>query len=194
MNLKDLLFGITDLEAVPATEIHSVTDNSAKADKNTLFVCICGFRFDGHAYAMDAYQRGCRAFVAEKPLKLPKDALTVTVPNTRLTLATLACRFYGNPSHQMRIIGITGTKGKTTTAQLIAHLLNSSGISCGYIGTNGISYGNQHLATKNTTPDALTLQKTFANIERKSNNSLIENNFLKFQNLGTKHSNNVQVS
>ena len=147
---------------LPQREIGILTDNTAKASENALFVCIQGARFDGHRLAHQAYEKGCRAFVAERMLSLPEDAFVLTVPSTRRALSLLACTFYGDPSHSMQIIGITGTKGKTTVAQMIAHILNQSGVSCGYVGTNGISYGGITQHTSNTTPDPITLQKTLA--------------------------------
>jgi UDP-N-acetylmuramoyl-L-alanyl-D-glutamate--2,6-diaminopimelate ligase len=161
MKLTELLQGIV-ADSIPLLEINAITDDSRKACENALFVCISGALFDGHSYAQAAYKNGCRAFVVQKEVRLPSDAYVCRVLDTRAALAGLACRFYGNPSHKMRLFGITGTKGKTTTAQLIAHLLNSSGIPCGYIGTSGIDYLDHHEVTQNTTPDPLTLQKTLA--------------------------------
>ncbi len=146
----------------PACEINSVTEDTRRADKDSLFVCIRGARFDGHTLAPLAYENGCRFFVAEEALDLPSDATVVCVPNTRVALAHIACTFYNNPSHSLHVIGITGTKGKTTTACLIRDVLNESGIPCGYIGTNGILYGNVKKSTANTTPDAITLQRTLS--------------------------------
>ncbi len=162
MKLKDLLHGIIEYHGPSCMEIESLTDNSKNACQNTLFVCVCGAKFDGHDYALSAYQNGCRTFVVQKRIDLPQDALVFTVSDTRRTLSLLACRFYGDPSHKMRLIGITGTKGKTTTAQLIAHLFNTANIPCGYIGTNGIEYPDCHRETRNTTPDPLTLQSALA--------------------------------
>lgn len=165
MTLSSLLQALDPaIPHAPQREIEILTDNTAKAKENALFVCIQGARFDGHQMAYQAYERGCRAFVAEHALSLPEDAFVITVPSTRRALALLACAFYGNPSHDMQIIGITGTKGKTTVAQMIAHILNQSGVSCGYVGTNGISYGKVTQHTSNTTPDPLTLQKTLADM------------------------------
>lgn len=161
MLLKELLSNVTSLP-LPMREIAAVTEDTRRADANSLFVCIRGARFDGHTLADRAYANGCRCFVSEEHLSLPQDATVVTVANTRTALAQIACTLYGTPSHKLRIIGITGTKGKTTTACLIREVLNASGIPCGYIGTNGISYANVRKTTLNTTPDALTLQKTLA--------------------------------
>lgn len=164
MNAKKLLKGILPLRLVPNREILTVTEDTRRADANSLFVCIKGARADGHALAYRAYENGCRVFVAEHPIDLPPDAYVLRTDNTRLTLSRIACAFYGDPSKHLHVIGITGTKGKTTTAQLTASILNDCGIPCGYIGTNGIRYGEVQKTTVNTTPDAITLQGTLADM------------------------------
>ncbi len=166
MRLSDLLSAILPNPGACTREIEALTENASLADQSTLFVCIRGARADGHDFAADAYARGCRAFVAEKTLDLPQDAVVTVVPDTRYALGLLACRLFGDPSHKMHLIGITGTKGKTTTAELIAHILNRAGVPCGYIGTNGISYADITRSTRNTTPDAVTLQSTLADMLR----------------------------
>jgi len=162
MKAKMLLGKLFPHVQIPDREILSVTEDTRLANADSIFVCIRGSRADGHALAPDAYKNGCRLFVAEQPLEIPADASVLMTKNTRLTLAHLACAFYGHPSKKLHVIGITGTKGKTTTAQLLSGLLNQCNIPCGYIGTNGIVYGDIHLTTANTTPDAVTLQKTLA--------------------------------
>lgn len=162
MKLHRLLEGLYDCVKIPNLEINRLTEDSRLATSESVFVCVCGAVADGHAFAPAAYRNGCRVFIAEKPLELPSDATVLLTGKTRKTLASLACRFYGHPSKSMRLFGVTGTKGKTTVAHLIAHLCRESGIPCGYIGTNGIDYGDVHKETKNTTPDAVTLQKTLA--------------------------------
>ncbi len=155
MKLFDLLS-----RNAPDIEIATITDNSAVADVHSVFFCICGARADGHTYAADAYRNGCRAFVCEKELTLPADACTLRVADTRLALAQAAARLYRNPSNEIKLIGVTGTKGKTTVATLLSRVLCAAGIPCGYIGTNGIAYQNQSRSLKNTTPDPITLQQT----------------------------------
>lgn len=144
--------------SVPEQDVQAVTQSSAQATGGSVFVCIQGWKADGHLYAADAYRQGCRLFVAQAPLALPSDATVVYTENSRLSLAKLACAFYRNPSKRMKVIGITGTKGKTTCALLLTSLLRANGIRCGYIGTNGIDDGATRFPTANTTPDALTLQ------------------------------------
>ncbi len=161
MKLNELLAPLSlDQNAIPSTEITELTENSRICHSKALFVCIEGFRSDGHRYAEDAYLRGCRAFVAQKKLSLPQDAFVLYTENTHHALGLLACRFYGDPSRQIPVIGITGTKGKTTVACMIREILEKNAIPCGYIGTNGVDYGTVHLETANTTPDAVTLQST----------------------------------
>lgn len=162
MKLSLLMGEMTDFLPSPDTEILRVTERADAADGASVFVCIKGALADGHHFATVAYQNGCRVFVAEREIALPSDAFVLRVNSTREALAALACRFYGHPSRKMRLIGVTGTKGKTTTARLLAHILNESEIPCGYIGTNGVFYADQRLDCNNTTPDAITLQSTLA--------------------------------
>lgn len=159
MNAPELLSPLFKDTKIPNTEILRITENTAFADADSVFVCIQGARVDGHKLASVAYEKGCRLFVAERPLSLPSDATVLLCESSRKALANLACRFYDDPSQRIRVIGITGTKGKTTTAELLVHVLNQNGIPTGYIGTNGIHYGNVHKDIANTTPDAVTLQE-----------------------------------
>ena len=142
-------------------DITAVTYDSRVAGAGSLFVCLVGARTDGHRYAAGAYQNGCRAFLAERPLDLPADAAQVLTPDTRAALAVLGADFYGRPADKLTLLGITGTKGKTTVALLTAAILNASGVPCAYIGSNGVQIGAQHYATANTTPESLELQRYF---------------------------------
>lgn len=139
---------------------------SAKAHAGSLFVCLRGAQQDGHAYAMDAYSRGCRCFLCEYPPHLPKDALVAYVPDCRLALARLASLWYGYPERELTLIGITGTKGKTTTAVMMYHLLRAVHVPVGYIGSEGIWYAHVRLESKNTTPDAPTLHQAFRDMRQ----------------------------
>ena len=106
----------------------SLCSDSRKAVADSMFVCISGSMSDGHAYAGAAYNEGCRIFVAEHDPKLPDDAFVIITSDTRIALAKLSAHFFGDPAKEMTVIGITGTKGKTTSSLLIYNILNESGI------------------------------------------------------------------
>ena len=142
-------------------EIERVICDSRAASAASLFVCIKGFASDGHEFAERAYRLGCRAFVVERDIDLPGDAIFVKVENARRALAKISAAFYGFPAKKLKVIGITGTKGKTTTALMLASILSQSGISCGYIGSNGIEFAGNRFETKNTTPESLDLHYYF---------------------------------
>ncbi len=160
MTARELLSTITDAPlAHGADEIIILTEDARLAGIGSVFVCIKGAVHDGADFAPDAYRNGCRIFVAERALDLPGDAEVLRVPDAREALSRLACRFYGHPDREMHLVGITGTKGKTTTALMLFHILNSAGIACGYIGTNGVRYCEVAQELPNTTPAPATLQK-----------------------------------
>lgn len=165
MLLSILLKKIKYDKSFTEREVFGITNNSKEVNEGSVFVCIKGFVTDGHDYAKSAYDNGARVFVAERELSsLPNDATVIVVENTRRALALLSCEIYGNPSHKLRVIGITGTKGKTTTALMIKQLLDSTGIPTGYIGSNGVSYGSIKKVTANTTPESCILQSLLKNM------------------------------
>lgn len=165
MLLKQLLQSIEYTEIINPSEqnldtleISALCCDSRKAHHSSMFVCISGALQDGHEYAVSAYQRMCRVFVAEHALEsLPDDAVTIITPDTRVALARLSDEFFDHPSKKLKIIGVTGTKGKTTTSLLIYNLLNANGIKTGYIGSNGVSFDDYHFNTVNTTPESYDL-------------------------------------
>ena len=138
--------------------------DSRLVDDHSLFVCIRGERFDGHQYITQAYERGCRCFLVEQlpDHPLPQDADVFVTDDTRRDLALLAAAYYGHPARDMKIVGITGTKGKTTVALMCFHIATSQGLPVGYIGTCGVMYGNVRKTTGNTTPGPLELQNHLA--------------------------------
>ena len=145
-------------------EIDHITNDSREARVGSVFVCIKGFATDGHIFAKKAYDNGCRAFVCEKEIDLPSDASIVMVENSRNALAILSSELYSNPSKELIVIGITGTKGKTTTALMIKQLLDASGLACGYIGSNGVIYADKKIDATNTTPESYKLQYYMRNM------------------------------
>ncbi len=157
------IFNFAGSELSGETEIKTITSDSRKAGRNSVFVCINGSEADGHEYVPNAYKLGCRIFVCEHAVTVPgESALVIAVPDTRKTLALLSERFYGNPAEKLKLIGITGTKGKSTVAEFVYRILNDSGRKAGIIGTCGIRFGAEERTTGNTTPDALELASVFA--------------------------------
>lgn len=142
-------------------EILDLVYDSRRAAAQTAFICLTGSASDGHHYAENAYRAGCRCFFVERSLLLPDDAAVILCENTRAALAALSSAFFGHPAGKLKIIGVTGTKGKTTVTSLIYTVLNKAGFSCGVIGSNGIRFSGQYRPTLNTTPESYELQKTF---------------------------------
>ena len=160
MKLNDLVNRIPHTGASD-TDITAITYDSRKACAGSLFVCLVGAWLDGHTYAASAYQNGCRAFLVEHTLDLPADAVQIVTDDTRAALAVIGADFYGNPADKLHLIGITGTKGKTTTALLTAAIMTEAGLPCAYIGSNGVDIAGCHEATANTTPESLELHRLF---------------------------------
>lgn len=162
MKLKKLLSTLQFKTSKNYDENFDVSDichNSRSACSSSLFVCIKGATVDGHDFAFSAYQSGCRHFIAEHEIRLPSDANVFYVEDTKVALAYLSACFFDNPADSLKIIGITGTKGKTTTALMLYHIFNACGYPCGYIGSNGVDFENCHYNTSNTTPDSLELHR-----------------------------------
>lgn len=147
------------IESLCDTKITAVVCDSRIAGFDSLFVCIDGSRVDGHAFVRSAYDKGCRAFVVEKSVSLPSDAVIISVSDTKAALPKLCAELYSHPERKLKIVGITGTKGKTSCALMLYSILCASGVRAAYIGTNGISFLSRHYDTKNTTPDSTELYK-----------------------------------
>ena len=141
------------------TEVTDLCCDSRKVTDGSAFVCISGSVNDGHDHAWGAYGHGCRVFVIEHKIKLPEDSFVIIVNDTRRALAELSAAFYGYPAKEMTIIGITGTKGKTTSSIMIYNVLRNSGIPTGYIGSNGVYFEDKELPTINTTPESIDLHR-----------------------------------
>ncbi len=138
--------------------------DSRKASPDTAFFALTGAKSDGHLYAQTAYELGCRVFFAQHALTLPTDAAVILFENTRAALANLSDVFFSHPQDALTVIGITGTNGKTTTAHLLASVLNANGYKTGIIGTVGITYGDVTYPTVNSTPESYILHETFRNM------------------------------
>ena len=160
MILRELLHNIEYLEcnADFDTDILDICYDSRKAATGMLFVAVKGFETDGHKYINKAYENGCRIIVCE--VKPDFDIQYVLVKDSRLALALLSCNFFGNPAKQLKMIGVTGTSGKTTSTQLIKFIIEYiTGKKVGLIGTNGNFIGDVEYHTEHTTPESYDLQK-----------------------------------
>ncbi len=163
MKLRALLEGL-EYELVQGsadTEIRDVLNDSRKDVNGALFVCLKGASFDSHDIAADVARKGAVAIVAERPVELPGETTLILVKDSRLAHALLCAAFFGHPTREMVCVGVTGTKGKTTTTHMIKAIAEADGHHMGLIGTNGISFRDVHRETKNTTPDPYILQKSF---------------------------------
>ncbi len=164
MKLSEILKGIDILECSlnTETEILGVECDSRKATDKTLFVAIRGYETDGNKYIDSAKKSGAVAYITDSR-KFYKEG-GILVPDARRALAIAAKNFYGNPIENIKVIGITGTNGKTTVTYLIKHVLESKGAVCGLIGTNKNMIGEKTLETERTTPESNELWKLFANM------------------------------
>ena len=159
MRLRELLEGMEVISQTisPDTEITHVCVDSRATQKGSLFVAVPGNRCDGGHYARQAVDRGAVCVVCQS--ELPPDLPWVKVRDARLALSQLACRWYGHPSRQLTMLGVTGTNGKTTVTYLLRHILQRSGMKTGLIGTVQNIVGEQTLPAQRTTPDALQIQQ-----------------------------------
>ncbi|MBP9988110.1 MAG: UDP-N-acetylmuramoyl-L-alanyl-D-glutamate--2,6-diaminopimelate ligase [Ruminococcus sp.] len=162
MLLSDILKKIDyKCESFADCEIKNIVYDSRKAEEGTLFVCLSGLSVDGHSFANGAYDKGCRVFMVEHIVSLPDDCMQIVVDNSRAMLAVASANFFRQPYKELKIIGITGTKGKTSTAHIVRALIEASGSKCGIIGTVGAFYDDVKIPTVNTTPESYELQKIF---------------------------------
>ncbi|MCH5260632.1 MAG: UDP-N-acetylmuramoyl-L-alanyl-D-glutamate--2,6-diaminopimelate ligase, partial [Lachnospiraceae bacterium] len=163
--LKDLLSKI-DYECICGTTDQEVTDiiyDSRKVVPGSMFICITGAIADGHTFAAQAVAAGAGVIVVEKEVDLPKDVqvTVIKVQDTHYAMAFISAAFFGYPAEEMKIIGITGTKGKTTTTYLVKSILEHAGRKVGLIGTIEIIIGDTHIHADHTTPESYLIQKYF---------------------------------
>ena len=140
-------------DLLKTTEITDISFDTRTITKGSLFVCIKGIRSDRHEYIADALQKGAAAVVTEYPVDT-KDAINVVVENTNTALSYLAAAFHHNPQNKLRMVGVTGTNGKTTTTTLVKNMLEVCGYKVGLIGTNEIIVDKTSYPANATTPEA----------------------------------------
>lgn len=147
-----------DLDA----DITDIIYDSRKLVTGCVFVCMVGAVVDGHTFIAEAVEKGAKAVVVENDVDgIPKDIAVVKVASSRKALALMSAAYFGNPAKELVTIGLTGTKGKTTTTYMIKSVLESAGFKTGLIGTTGVLIGEESLPTKNTTPESYELHKLF---------------------------------
>jgi len=170
MELKKILNGIENYKSKGDLDIDilSIEDNSKNVKPGSLFVAVQGYDFDGHDFVKEAIENGATAVILDmnanlKGLKVPSEVTVILVQNSRIALAIIACNFYGNPSSKFTLIGVNGTKGKTTTTYMIKSILEKMGKKVGLIGTIANYIGDECLGeSSRTTPGSIELQKTFS--------------------------------
>jgi UDP-N-acetylmuramoyl-L-alanyl-D-glutamate--2,6-diaminopimelate ligase len=145
-------------------EIKDVVNDNRKISEGSLFICIKGANFDGHSCAMEAANKKAAAIVVEHDVDLPKDCkmAVIRVENTRYAMAFISAAYFDHPARKLKTIGITGTKGKTTTTYLIRNMLENAGHKVGLIGTIEVIIGDEHIHAENTTPESFALQEYMA--------------------------------
>jgi UDP-N-acetylmuramoyl-L-alanyl-D-glutamate--2,6-diaminopimelate ligase len=154
MTLRELMGN-----GAPEVEVTALAYSSQSVTPGALFFCVPGFSADGHDFAPAAVERGAAALVCQRPLGL--GVPEVVVPDVRAAMGPAAARFYGDPTAELDVVGITGTNGKTTTAFLVRHLLEADGRGCGLLGTVKRIVGGVEEEVERTTPEAIDLQATF---------------------------------
>ncbi len=166
MRLGELLRGLASLDtgAVAQAEISSLAYDSRRVQQGTLFFAIQGENADGHRFIPQAIERGAVAVVSERPAPTEGAGRWIQVPKIRRALADAARIFYGNPEAQLRLVGITGTNGKTTTAYLLESILRAAEIRAGLFGTIEYRVGDRVFHATNTTPESLELIAAFAQL------------------------------
>ena len=142
-------------------EVSCVVYDSRKLCKDCVFVCIKGANFDGHSAALEASRMGAAAVIVEQDVETEGDTSVIKVENTRYAMAFIASASNGDPSKRLKTIGITGTKGKTTTTYLIKSILENAGYKVGLIGTIEVIIGDKHIPALNTTPESYVIQDYF---------------------------------
>ena len=171
MNLKNILSGLEGLKVKGDLDIDisNISSDSREIKENGLFVAVKGFDVDGHDYIASAIENGATAVIAspeidKKILKQIIDKVTIIIAkDTRYALAICSCNFYGNPSRKFKLVGITGTKGKTTTSFMVKSILEKAGKKVGLVGTIATYIGDKKLEDSDrTTPESTKLQEIFA--------------------------------
>ena len=158
--LKNLEYTI--LQGKVEGDVTAVVNDSRKACEGCLFFCIPGARVDGHDFAQDVVAKGAKVLVVMRPVEVPDHVTVIQVADARYAMAFISAAYFDHPARKLKTIGITGTKGKTTTTYLVKSILEKTGLKVGLVGTIEIIIGDTHIHAANTTPESYTLQEYFA--------------------------------
>ena len=163
MKLKRIIDNCNILYTVGelSKEITSIQFDSRNVDDKTLFVCIKGYKVDGHSFIQSAYEKGARAFLVEDDVERLEDCTYIKVDNTRKAMAIVSANLNNNPTKDLKVIGVTGTNGKTSISTFLKELLSLNNSKVGLVGTISIDNGKEVIVSKNTTPESADLQKHF---------------------------------
>ena len=142
-------------------EVSSVVYDSRKVEEGSLFICIRGAVVDGHKFVPDVVAKGAKTLVVQDDVEAPQDVTVIKVEDTRYAMAFISAAYFGHPAEQLKTIGITGTKGKTTTTYMVKSILENAGYKVGLIGTIEAIIGDEVIPAANTTPESFVVQKYF---------------------------------
>lgn len=162
--VKRLLEGL-DYQIIKGTdegEISELVYDSRKVTKGCMFVCIKGTTYDSHEHVEEITAKGARVIVAQREVEVPEGVTLIYVKDTRYALSLLSAAYFDHPARKLKVIGITGTKGKTTTTYMVKGILEHAGYEVGLIGTIEIMIGKRHIPADNTTPESYLIQEYFA--------------------------------
>ena len=158
--LKDIEYEV--LQGDINTEITDLVYDSRKITEKSVFVCLVGANVDGHTFVNQAVENNAAAVIVEKAVEnIPENMAVIKVKNTRRALAFMSAAYFGYPANEITTIGLTGTKGKTTTTYMVKSVLETAGNKAGLIGTTGILIGEEFIPAKNTTPESYEIHKLF---------------------------------
>ena len=143
-------------------EVTELINDSRKVTEGSVFVCISGAVSDGHEYIEDVAAKGAAAVIVERPVDAPEGLTVIHVDDTRYALALMSAAYFDYPAKKLKVIGITGTKGKTTTTYMVKSILEGAGYKVGLIGTIEAIIGDKSIPANNTTPESYTIQQYFA--------------------------------
>lgn len=153
--------------------VTELVNDSRRVCEGSVFVCISGAVSDGHSYVEEVAEKGAAAVIVEKDVKMPDCLTVIKVSDTRYALALMSAAYFGYPADRLKVIGITGTKGKTTTTYMVKSILEGVGHKVGLIGTIEVLIGDKSIPANNTTPESYTIQKYFAEMVRAGCDSVV---------------------